>query len=255
MQLSKLKNVSKENIVFHEPKDFQLRNSNIKCKRIKIETKLPNGKTSPLVLETPFLFSFGISERKSQETNQLNGYSIPVCLWKKDEKPNQEEKDFYDAINKIHEICRDYLADYYGDNEVSSFGEILYYKQIEYVNSKGKTKKKKDESSSPVLYVKLIYSAKTKKLLQIFRTKGKQNVNPFDYLNQYFSTKMEIIFESIYLAKNIISLHMKFISNHLNQENQFWKLKKVMMNMKVIMKINHLMKMKMKTMYLRIKSH
>ena len=49
---------------------------------------------------------------------------------------------------------------------------------------------------------------------------------------------------------------MKFISNHLNQEKQFWKLKKVMMkmmNMKVIMKINHLMKMK--TMYLKIKSH
>ena len=49
---------------------------------------------------------------------------------------------------------------------------------------------------------------------------------------------------------------MKFILNHLNQENQFLKLKKVMMkmmNMKVIMKIKHLVKMK--TMYLKIKSH
>ena len=100
MQLSKLENLTKENIVFHEPKDFQLRNSNIKYKRIKIETKLPNGKTSPLVLETPFLFSFGVSERKNQETNQLNGYSIPVCLWKKDEKPNQEEEDFYTTLKK-----------------------------------------------------------------------------------------------------------------------------------------------------------
>ena len=201
MQLSKLENITKENILFHEPKVFQLRNSNIKYKRIKIETKLPNGKTSPLVLETPFLFSFGATERKNQETNQLNGYSIPVCLWKKDANPNQEEKDFYDALKKIHDICRDHLAEYYGDNETSSFGEILYYKQIEYVNSKGKTKKKKDESSSPVLYVKLIYSDKTKKILSIFRTKGNQNVNPFDYFNQYFNTKMAIIFESIYLQK------------------------------------------------------
>ena len=201
MQLSKLENISKENIVFHEPKDFQLRNSNIKYKRIKIETKLANGETTPLVLETPLLFSFGVNERKNQETNQLTGYSIPVCLWKKDEKPNQEEKDFYDALNKINEICRDYLAEYYGDNEATSLGDILYYKQIEYVNSKGKTKKKKDESSSPVLYVKLIYSDKTKKILSIFRTKGNKSLNPFDYLNQYFSTKMAIIFESIYLAK------------------------------------------------------
>ena len=194
MQLSKLENITKENIVFHEPKDFQLRNSNIKYKRIKIETKLPNGKTSPLVLETPFLFSFGVSERKNQETNQFNGYSIPVCLWKKDANPNQEEKDFYNALNKIHDTCRDNPAEHYGDDEASRFGELLYFKQIEYVNTKGKTKKKKDESSSPVLYVKLIYSDKTKKILSIFRTKGNQNVNPFDYLNQYFNTKMAIIF-------------------------------------------------------------
>ena len=94
MQLSRFENITKENIVFQEPKDFQLRNSNIKYRRIKIERRLPNGKLSPLVIETPFLFSFGVSERKNQETGQLNGYSIPVCLWKKDEKPNQEEKIF-----------------------------------------------------------------------------------------------------------------------------------------------------------------
>ena len=67
----------------------------------------------------------------------------------------------------------------------------------------------RDESSSPVLYVKLIYSDKTKKILSIFRTKGNKSINPFDYLNQYFNTKMAIIFESIYLAKNIISLQIK----------------------------------------------
>ena len=50
MQLSRFENISKENIVFHEPKDFQLRNTNIKYQRIKIERKLPNGKTTPLVL-------------------------------------------------------------------------------------------------------------------------------------------------------------------------------------------------------------
>ena len=136
MQLSKFENISKENIIFHEPKDFQLRNSNIKYKKIKIETKLPNGKISPLVLETPFLFFFGISERRNQETGHLNGYSIPVCLWKKYEKPNQGKKDFYNAINKIHEICRDYmyLETTFGDNEATSLGEIFFYKHIEYQN-------------------------------------------------------------------------------------------------------------------------
>ena len=96
MQLSSFENISEENIVFHEPKDFQITNIDIKYKRIKIDTKLPNGKISPLVLETLFLFSFGVYviERKNPVTNQLNGYSIPVCLWKNHEKPNQKEKDF-----------------------------------------------------------------------------------------------------------------------------------------------------------------
>ena len=117
----------------------------------------------------------------------------------------------------------------------------------------------RDELSSPVLYVKLIYSDKTKKILSIFRTKGNKSINPFDYLNQYFNTKMAIIFESIYLAKNIISLQIKahevYIKPLKPSETILEILKKVMMKtiMKVIMKINHLKKMK--TMYLKIKSH
>ena len=66
---------------------------------------------------------------------------LSVCLWKKDEKPNQEEQDFFNVLNKIHNICRGHLEEYYGDNEASSLGEIFYYKH-KYVNSKGKTKKK-----------------------------------------------------------------------------------------------------------------
>ena len=112
-------------------------------------------------------------------------------------------------MSNIHDICRSHLAKEYGDNEASSLGEILYYKQIETTNEKGNTKKKKDKSRAPVLYVKLIYSDKTKKILSIFRTKGEQNVKPLEYLDNYFNTKMAIIFESIYLAKNVISLQIK----------------------------------------------
>ena len=45
--------------------------------------------------------------------------------------------------------------------------------------------------------------------MTIFRTKGNKSIDPFDYLNQYFNTKMAIIIESIYLVKNIMSLQIK----------------------------------------------
>ena len=66
MQLSSIENITEDNIVFHEPKKYQVRNTSIKYKRIKIEIKMPNGKIYPLVVETPYLFSFGVSKRDIQ---------------------------------------------------------------------------------------------------------------------------------------------------------------------------------------------
>ena len=85
----------------------------------------------------------------------------------------------------------------------------LYYKQVEYTDKKGKKKTKRDESAAPVLYAKLIYSEKTKKILSLFKTKGKQKVNPFDYLNQYCKVKMALIIEGIFISKNVTSFQIK----------------------------------------------
>ena len=80
MQLSSYENLTKDNIIFKEAKEFKVQDSKIKYKRIPIEIKYPNGKKGPLVIESPFLFSFGVSEKKNQETKKLVGYSIPVYL-------------------------------------------------------------------------------------------------------------------------------------------------------------------------------
>ena len=137
MQLSTIENITEDDIVFHVAKRQKLRNGKTKYERIKIERKLPNGKFSPLVVETPFLFSFGINERRNEETGKLTGYSIPVCLWKKDKEPNQKEENFFfKLLNKIHGICQDHLAKNYCENEETSLGEILYYKQIETKSSR-----------------------------------------------------------------------------------------------------------------------
>ena len=215
MQLSSFENITEDNIVFQTAKKHKVPNSKIKCERIKIERKLPNGKTTPLVVETPFLFSFGISERKDQETNKINGYSIPVCLWKKDAEPNQKESNFFNIIKKVYNLCQDHLSREYGENEVSSLSEMLYYKQVENTDKKGKTKKKRDESSSPVLYVKLIYSSETKTFSTIFKEKRKKEVKPLDYKDKYFNTRMAIMFDSIYKGRNSVSIQVKAHEVHI----------------------------------------
>ena len=215
MQLSSFENINEDNIVFHSAKQFKIPNSKMKYERIKIEMKLPNGKTTPLVVATPILFSFGISERKDQETNKINGYSIPVCLWKKDAEPNKKETNFLNIVKKVQELCQNHISREYGDNEASSRTDMLYYKQIENVDKKGKIKKKKDLSSSPVLYVKLIYSSETKKFSTIFKVRGKQEVKPLEYKDKFFNTRMAIIFDSIYLGGKSISIQVKAHEVHI----------------------------------------
>ena len=169
----------------------------------------PNGNKGPLVIETPFLFSFGVTEKKDQNTNKLIGYSIPVCLWEKDPSPNLKEEKFYKDICKIKEICQQELEIEYGPDVASSLSDPLYYKQIEYTDKKGKKKTKKDSSAAPVLYAKLLYSDKLKKIISLFKVKGKKKVNPFNYLNQYCNVKMALVIEGIFMSKTVTSLQIK----------------------------------------------
>ena len=206
MQITSYESLTPDKIIFKEAKEYKVKDSKIKYRRIPIETVYPNGKKGALVIESPFLFSFGVNEKKNQETNKLVGYSIPVCLWEKDGSPITPEKQFYEILCKTTDVCRKYREEEYGADFASSMSEPLYYKQVEYTDKKGKEKTKRDPSAAPVLYAKLIFSEKTKKILSLFRAKGKQKVNPFNYLNQYCHVKMALIIEGIFISKTVTPL-------------------------------------------------
>ena len=209
MQLSSYENITQENIIFNEAKEYKVKDSKIKYKRIPIEVKYPNGKKGALVLESPVLFSFGVNEKKNQETGKLVGYSIPVCLWAKDSEPNNKEKAFFDVINNVTTLSQQHLENEYGPDLASTLSSPFYYKQIEYTDKKGKKRTKVDESSAPVLYAKLIYSEKSRKILSLFKGKGGRDLNPFKYINQYCNVELALIIEGVFISKNVTSLQIK----------------------------------------------
>ena len=209
MQLSSYDHLTQDNIIFKEAKEYKVKDSKIKYKRIPIEVKYPNGKKGALVLESPVLFSFGVSEKKDQQTGKLVGYSIPVCLWAKGSEPNNKEKAFFDVINNVTTLSKQHLENEYGADLASSLSSPYYYKQIEYTDKKGKKKTKVDESAAPVLYSKLIYSEKSKKILSLFKGKGGHDLSPFRYINQYCNVKMALIIEGIFISKTVTSLQIK----------------------------------------------
>ena len=209
MQLSSYDHLTQENIIFNQTKEYKVKDSNIKYKRIPIEVKYPNGKKGALVVETPLLFSFGVNEKKNQETNKLVGYSMPVCLWAKDSEPNTKEKAFFDVINNVTTLSQQHLENEYGADLASTLSSPFYFKQEEYTDKKGKKKTRIDNSSAPVLYAKLIYSEKSKKILSLFKGKGGKDLNPFKYINQYCNVKLALIIEGIFISRTVTSLQIK----------------------------------------------
>ena len=127
MQLSSYDHLTSDNIIFNEAKEYKVKDSKIKYKLIPIEVKYLNGKKGPLVIETPLLFSFGVNEKKNQETNKLVGYSMPVCLWAKDSEPNTKEKAFFDAINNVKNLSQRHLENEYGADLASTLSSPFYY--------------------------------------------------------------------------------------------------------------------------------
>lgn len=69
MQLTSYENLTEENILFQEAKEYKVKESKIKYQRIKIETKYPNGMEGDLIIETPFLFSFEVIRRLKKLIN------------------------------------------------------------------------------------------------------------------------------------------------------------------------------------------
>ena len=81
---------------------------------------------------------------------------------------------------------------------------------------KGKKKIKIDASAAPVLYAKLIYSEKSKKILSLFKTKGNKDLNPFKYIGQYCNVRMALLMEGIYMSKTVTSLQIKVHECYVN---------------------------------------
>ena len=143
MQLTPINKIKKQNFIFHQPKDYKIKNTNVNYKRLKMEIKYPNNNQGPLILESPFLFSFGVSERKDIKSDKLTGYCLPICLSEKNSNPKPEEYEFCKAFKKLTDICYHYLENEFSVKLANYLKSPLYFKKIEYTNSKGITKTKK----------------------------------------------------------------------------------------------------------------
>lgn len=211
-QLTYASGYNTDNITFSDPIQGGIPNTTIKFQRIMIGTKNPDGTKGELILSTrdpndsnSEMFSFGLSENRDPGTDKINGYTIPVCLHKKD-GPTDYEKAFTETFENIVEACKDHILsvkDDIGqyDLEKSDLKKLnpLYYK---------KENGKRVEGLGPTLYAKVIESKKQGKILtQVFDYQGNP-INPHDLKGKYCYGKFAVKIESIFIG-NKISLQVK----------------------------------------------
>lgn len=206
-QLSDFQNYDTDNLLFSKPEVGNIPNQKITFKRIRIATRNEDGSVGDLVFSTPSdLLSFGLQESRDLNTNQINGYVFPICLWSQ-HGCTPEEKKFTDTFNQVVEVCKKYLLDHRDEIERYDLdaSDLKKFNPLFWKMEKGKIV----EGRGPMLYVKVIYNKKNEKINTIFIDESiNQEIDPFKLLNKRNNCTVAIKFESIFIG-NKISLQVK----------------------------------------------
>jgi len=209
-QLTYTKNYNVNRMVFSAPLLCTVPNSQSKIsityKRINVSTKNEDGSIGDLVLATDKLFSFGVSENKS-ETGQVTGYSLPLCLWNKD-GPSDSEKQWTDTFNQIVEHCKKHLLENRNDIEMYDL-EVSDLKKFNPLYWK-KEKNVVVPNTGPTLYTKLIVSKKEDKILSTFYDSDTgEELDAMHLMGKYCFVNAAVKIESIYIGGTKIALQVK----------------------------------------------
>lgn len=201
------KSYDTKNMLFSDPVEGSVPNSTIKYKRVLISTVNPDGTVGDLVIKSPKVFSFGVSENRDPETKMVKGYTLPLCLWNLN-GASQEEKDFCSAFDDIVEECKNHVLEHKEDIEKYELdrSDLKKFHPFYWKKEKGKP----IPGQGPVLYVKLIENKKQGTILSMFFDTQDNSVNPIDLIGKYLYAEAAIKVESIYVGTRValqVKLH------------------------------------------------
>ena len=109
-QLTLAKGFNVNNIIFSKPQAGGLKDTSVKFRRIYLSVKNSDGSEGDLIVSTPRIFSFGVSENMSQDDkNKSNGFVFPLVLNNKDGA--SEDENHFDGVININ--IRDILLNLY----------------------------------------------------------------------------------------------------------------------------------------------
>jgi len=214
-QLINITNFDTSKIVFSDPIAGSVPGDGpaIKFQRINLSVRNSDGSIGELIIPTSRLFSFGVSENKSQETGKVNGWTFPLCLWDKD-GATKAQKEWTDTFDAIVETCISHILntkeelDKYDleKSDLKKFNPLYWKKEKKMVN--GKSVLAVVDGTGPTLYTKLIYSKKNEKFVTKMYDQDDNLCDPLEMMGKYCYTNAAVKIESIFIGTKI-SLQVK----------------------------------------------
>lgn len=212
-QLTQVSNYDVNRIIFSEPIRGAVPDSPIEYKRINISSRNDDGSVGDLILPTSRLWSFGVSENKDAQTQKVNGWTLPLCLWNRD-GATQEQKDWTTTFDAIVDHCIDHLVE--NPHEIEQLFELTHndfkkikgglnplYWQREAAMENGKRVMRIKPGTGPTLYPKLIFSKKNDKFISQFFDQSDREINPLDLIGKFCYVNAAIKIESIFIGARI----------------------------------------------------
>ena len=202
-------------IIFSKPETKQIPNDDpsapkMSYKTIRMGVKNPDGTRGDLVMSTSEVFSFGVSPNTAMGSNEVNGYTLPLCLWSKDGSTD-EEKSFTDAFDGVIEHAKKHVLDVKDDIEKYDLdgSELKKFNPLYWKRERGKIV----EGTGPTLYAKLLYKKAKgggKILTEFTNAANDQPIDPLSLQKKYCFVTAAVKFESIYIGTKI-SIQVKLV--------------------------------------------
>jgi len=194
------------NMRFRKPLDGSLPNdTTVKFKRVAIGTKNLDGSLGDLIIPTLRVYSYGLSPNRDQKTGKIDGYSIPLCLFSRDD-PTEEQRQWVDTFNRVVEHVKQYILDHKDDIERYDLepAELKKLNPLYYKREKGKIV----DGTGPTLYAKVMQNKKTGTISTPFCDQRGNDVDPMSIMDKRCYVTAAIKFESIFIGSRI-SLQIK----------------------------------------------
>jgi hypothetical protein len=202
-------------ITFSKPETKQIPNDDpsapkMHYKTIRIGVKNQDGTRGDLVMSTPEIFSFGVSPNTAMGSNDVNGYTLPLCLHNKD-GVSDEEQAFTDAFDGVINHAKKHVLSVKDDIEKYDLdeSELKKFNPLYYKRERGKIV----PGSGPTLYAKLLYKKQKgggKILTEFTNAANDQVIDPLTLQKKYCFVTAAVKFESIYIGTKI-SIQIKLV--------------------------------------------